>query len=83
MILVGSTGIEDDIVEIRNDMTDELELALRSMIRADGTLTFDPQGSVASTTYTVRYEVGLQTPHADNYHSLQFSFGLIAGDPYP
>jgi len=26
--------------------------------------------------------VPLNTTHTDNYHSLQFSFGLVAGDPY-
>jgi hypothetical protein len=83
VILVQSTSIMDDIVEIRNDMTYNLKSALNSMLTADGSLAFNPQGSVAAQTINgLRYEVGLQTPHADNYLSLQFSFGLITGTPY-
>lgn len=82
-ILITSVRIENDIVEIRNDMTQDLVDALDSILRVDGTFAFDPQGSVASTTYTVRYEVGLQTTHTSNYHQLDFSFGLIAAVPNP
>ncbi len=78
---MNSVSIEDDIVEIRNDMTNDLSSALAILLRTDGTLAFTPQG-VAARSITVRYEVPLQTTHGDNYHSLQFSFGLIAGDPY-
>lgn len=82
VILVNSTQIMDDIVQVRNDMTDDLVSALQAIIRTDGTFSFTPTGGVL-TSYTVRYEVGLQTPHSSNYNSLQFSFGLIAGDPFP
>ncbi len=81
IILVGSTAIEDDIVVIRNQMTQDLKDSLNSILRADGTLAFTPQGQGAQSII-VRYNVGLEAPHADNYHSLQFSFGLIAGQPY-
>ncbi len=80
VILVNSTGIENDIVEVRNDMTQDLDDALTSILRTDGTLAFTPQGESARSI-TVRYEVGLNVTHTDNYHTLQFSFGLIAGDP--
>lgn len=80
LILVTSTMVMNDIVEIRNDMTDDLVSALGAILRADGTLAFTPQGG-SPTSYTVRYEVGLETTHGDNYTSLQFSFGLIAGTP--
>ncbi len=80
VILVGSTSIENDIVQVRNQMTQDLSDGLASILRADGTLAFTPQGA-AARSITVRYEVGLQVTHTDNYHSLQFSFGLIAGDP--
>lgn len=80
VIMVGSTPIEDNIVVIRNDMTDDLIDALESILRADGSLAYSPQGA-GTRTYTVRYEVGLQTTHVDNYQSLQFSFGLIAAEP--
>ena len=81
IILVGSTSIEDDIVVIRNNMTDALKAALNAILRADGTFAFTPQGG-SPQSLTVRYEVGFQTTHTDSYHSLQFSFGLIAGTPY-
>jgi len=76
-ILVQSTSIENSIVVIRNDMEDDLSDALESMIRADGTLVFTPQGE-SQRTITCRYEVGLEFTHTNNYHSLDFSFGLIA-----
>ena len=79
-ILVQSTRIENSIVVIRNDMEDELVDALESILRADGTLSYAPQGE-GTRTYTVRYEVGLETVHTDNYHKLDFSFGLVAGEP--
>ncbi len=70
----------DSVVQVRNSLTDDLTDALDSILRADGTLAFTPQGE-AARTITVRYEVGLQTVHTDNYNTLQFSFGLIAADP--
>lgn len=82
LILVQSTAVMDDIVVIRNSMTATLKSALNSMLAADGSLAFTPQGQAAQTITGLRYEVGLQTPHADNYNSLQFSFGLVTGTPY-
>lgn len=79
-ILVQSVRIENQIVVIRNDMEDELVNALESILRADGTLSYAPQGE-GTRTFTVRYEVGLETVHNNNYHSLDFSFGLVAGEP--
>lgn len=82
LILVQSTLNMDDIVVIRNSMTAALKSALNSILSANGTLTFTPQGGTLQTITGLRYEVGLQTPHADNYNSLQFSFGLVTGTPY-
>lgn len=79
-ILVQSVRVENSIVVIRNDMEDELSNALESILRADGTLSFAPQGE-GTRTYTVRYEVGVEYVHGNNYHSLDFSFGLVAGEP--
>lgn len=81
-ILVQSTAIEDDIVVIRNQMEADLFAALTSCLRADATFVFAPQGQ-GTQTYTVRYEVQLEYAHSNNYHSLDFSFGLIAGNPFP
>lgn len=82
LILVQSTQNMDAIVAIRNSMTALLKAALDAIKSADGTLSFTPQGQAPQTITGLRYEVGLQTPHADNYNSLQFSFGLVTGIPY-
>lgn len=75
-------GDMNTIVAQRNTMTAALKSAVNSILAADGTLTFTPTGGSLQTITGVRYEVGLQTPQADNYNSLQFSFGLITGTPY-
>ena len=82
VILVQSVRQMDAIVAIRNSMTASLKSALDSIKATDGTLTFTPQGQSLQTVSGLRYEVGLETPHADNYNSLQFSFGLVTGTPY-
>ena len=82
VILVQSTQNMNAIVVLRNSMTASLKSALHAIKAADGTLTFTPQGGSAQTINGLRYEVGLETTHADNYHSLQFSFGLVTGTPY-
>lgn len=79
--LVQSVRIEDDIVDVRNQMEADLTDALNSIIRSDGTLAFTPSGQ-AAVSYTVRYEVALEFVHTNNYNSLDFSFGLIAGNPF-
>ena len=80
IFLIQSTKIMNSIVVIRNDMEDELSDALESILRADGTLAYTPQGEGART-YPVRYEIPLEFTHTDNYTVLAFSFGLVAGEP--
>jgi hypothetical protein len=82
VILIDSTQICDDQVEIRNEMTADLKAALNAMLRANGSLSFTPQGESAQTINGLRYEVGLQTPHTSDYRMLEFSFGLVTGTPY-
>jgi hypothetical protein len=81
-ILVQSTEVMDDIVLARNQMEKDLTDALNSILRADGTFAFTPNGQ-AAVSYTVRYEVALEFVHSNNYLQLDFSFGLIAGNPNP
>ncbi len=81
VLIVSSAATQNATVVIRNQMTADLKSALNSILRANGTLAFTPQGQGAQSII-VNYNVGLETPHADNYNSLQFSFGLIAGQPY-
>ena len=56
IFLITSTRIMNSIVVIRNDMEFILTDALESILRADGTLAYTPQGEGART-YTVRYEI--------------------------
>jgi len=80
IFLIQSTRVMDSIVVIRNDMEEDLTDALESILRADGTLSYTPQGDSART-FTVRYEVGVEFVHTDNYLTDSFSFGLVAGEP--
>ena len=58
-----------------------LTLALDSIIRADGTLTWQPLGDTTQNSLTVRYEIPVNYPPTDNYKTRGFHFGLIAADP--
>lgn len=80
IFLIQSTRVMNSIVVIRNNMEFDLTDALESILRADGTLAFTPQGESART-FTVRYEVGLEFTHIDNYLTEAFSFGLVAAEP--
>lgn len=82
VILVDSTEIMNSVVVIRNSMTANLKSALNSILAADGSLGWTPQGQGAQSVTGLRYEVGLQTPHSSDYRMLEFSFGLITGTPY-
>jgi hypothetical protein len=82
VILVDSTQVCNSQVVIRNSMTASLKSALNSILRADGTLTFTPQGSGGQTINGLRYEVPLSVPHTSDYRALEFSFGLVTGTPY-
>ena len=80
VILTSTRLTGDAIVVVRNDMETDLEVALESILRADGTLTYTPQGQSARS-FTVNYEVPLDFSHGDNYTALTFSFGLVSAEP--
>ena len=80
IFLIQSTAIEDAIVVIRNTMTNALSDALNDCKSTAGTFSFTPQGA-AARSISVNYYTPLQVTHANNYHDLTFSFGLISGDP--
>ena len=80
IFLIQSTRVMNSIVAIRNQMEFDLTDALESILRADGTFAFTPQGEGART-FTVRYEVGVEFSHTDNYLTLAFTFGLVAEQP--
>lgn len=73
---------DNEIVVARNTMTANLKSALNSILRADGTLTWTPQGGSLQTISGLRYEIPLETPHTPDYRFLSFSFGLVTPTPY-
>jgi hypothetical protein len=77
---IRSSYVQNTILTVRNEMTEDLRTALNSILRADGTLAWTPLGQSAESL-TVRYHVALQPSHVDNYLNLAFSFGLIAAVP--
>lgn len=66
--------------EIRNEMEEDLRVALESLLQDDGTLAWTPVGQ-AARSLTVRHEVPLECPHQENYLLRAFNFGLIAANP--
>lgn len=79
-LIYPGTRTQDQIVQQRNSMEDDLVNALESILRADGTFAYTPQG-LGTRTWTVNCEIKLECRPADNYLLRSFTFGLIAGDP--
>ena len=82
ILFIRSTRVQNSIRTIRTSMTDNLRTALRSILRADGTLAWTPYGSTARSL-TVRYEVPLDPRYIDNYLNVAFSFGLVSASSTP
>ncbi len=80
IFLITSVRVQNSIVIVRNDMEADLVDVLDSILRANGTLAFAPQGE-GTRTYTVKCEVPVDFTETDNYTVKAFSFGLVAGDP--
>lgn len=64
----------------RNDMEEDLRVALESILQSDGTLAWQPAGQGARSL-TVRNEIPLDYTPQENYALMAFTFGLIAADP--
>lgn len=77
---VGFPSVGDACVQLQNEMEDDLRIALESILRADGTLSWTPLG-LGGRTLTVRYEQGLESSAIENFALKQFTFGLIAANP--
>ena len=80
VFLILSTKKMDNIVVIRNTFEQTLKTALESILQADGTLTWTPQGQSARSL-TVRHDVQLEFSHEQNWLVEAFSFGLVAANP--
>ena len=80
VFLITSTRVQNSILTIRNTMEEDLRIALDSLLRANGTLTWTPLGE-AQRAIVVRHNMRLECRHLDNYLLRGFTFGLIAADP--
>ncbi len=80
MFLILSTRVGNSIVVIRNAFEETLRTALESIMQADGTLTWTPQGQGARSL-TVRHSVQLEFRHDQDWLVENFSFGLVAANP--
>ena len=80
VFLITSTRKQDSIVAIRNTFEEDLRAALESILQADGTFAWSPQGQGARSL-TVRHDVQLDFGHDQNYQLETFHFGLVAGNP--
>lgn len=80
VLLITSTRVMNSILAIRNDMEENLRVALESIQQANGTLAWTPLGE-AARSLTVRNDIALDMRHVENYLLRSFAFGLVAGDP--
>lgn len=79
-IIVQSIPFGAACLPVRNEMEEDLRVALESIIQADGTLAWTPSGGSASSL-TVRHNIQLDYSPQENYVIMGFVFGLIAADP--
>jgi hypothetical protein len=78
---VGFPGGGDACLQRQNEMEDQLLQALESIVAADGTIAWQPLG-LSARSLTVRNNVPLETSPGENYILRNFTFGLIASDPF-
>lgn len=78
-ILIQSVPWGGSCLNERNEMEDDLRVALESIIQADGTLAWTPLGQSARSL-TVRHDVQLQYTPQENYMIMAFVFGLVSAD---
>jgi hypothetical protein len=77
VFLIESSTNQADCQPIRNIMSEALRVALDSIIAADGTLSWTPDG-FGARSLTVRNEVPLDVRYEQDYRLSSFSFGLIS-----
>lgn len=80
-IIIQSVPLGAACQSVRNDLEDALRLALASIIREDGLLSWVPTGSISTHTLTVRNDVPVDFSPADGYLTTTFTFGLVAANP--
>ncbi len=83
LYLIESSRSQADCQELRNEMADDLEAALDSILSpTTGTLTWTPIGG-SSQSLAVSYWVTLDDPYGDNYATQSFTFGLYSNAAVP
>lgn len=82
ILFIRSTRVQTTIRTIRNDMEAELKAALRSILSADGTLSWTPLGE-AAVSLTVRQDIKVEFAYIDNYLNKSFTFGLVSAAAAP
>lgn len=80
-LLIQSTQVGNTVETLRNGMTAALKAALRSILRADGTLSWTQPG-VGAQSLTVRYEQKLEVVGSDSPIQT-FTFGLVSAQSTP
>jgi hypothetical protein len=80
VILIQSVPLGAPCLEERNELEDDLRVALESLLQADGTLTWTPDGGSARSL-TVRHDVPLEYTPQENYAVMGFTFGLVSANP--
>lgn len=77
LMMIRSTRVQTSIRTIRNSMEADLTAALRSILTADGTLSWTPLGESA-VSLTVRQDIKVEYAYVDNYLNKSFTFGLVS-----
>jgi hypothetical protein len=80
VILIQSVPLGSPCLTERNALENALRVALESILQADGTLAWTPEG-LSARSLTVRGEVPLEYTPQENYAVMGFTFGLVAADP--
>jgi hypothetical protein len=78
-LIIRTTRVMDSIVAARNVMEASLLAALESILQADGTLAWTPQGQ-AARSLTVRHH-GAPPLEFSGIELKTFVFGLVAANP--
>jgi hypothetical protein len=77
ILMIRSSRVGTAVRTARNSMESALTTALRSILSADGTLSWTPLGGSAQSL-TVRQDIKVEYAYIDNYLNKTFSFGLVS-----
>lgn len=78
-IVIQSVPFGAACLTVRNEMEDDLRVALDSILQDDGTLTWTPEGQ-SERSLLVRHNIRLDFTPQEGYVIMGFTFGLISAD---